>query len=761
MLFLPESVYRSRRRIAEDLDSGKLTAEQAYRRMLELDPDDALALTELASLRFEAGHAAEALEYLWRAVDTHPTQGPPYMELARVLKKLPGHEAFGPALVELCLRKTMLDPDLEKDLDEAADPVTIPGLEVLNDLNKVEKLHVLAESAARQRDLEPAEVTSRLRKYRLIHRLQEDFELDARLVDEIIAEGPAAVPLLVGVLRDYAQDFMDTDSISPAENALALLGEIGGPAAVPYLVEFVVLEDADVSGAARWALGRVLDLHPLEAAATLAEIASGLSVVERMGVLETLLRRPHSDPDGAIVTALGENLNRATKADCARLLPLLLTASVIVQGKRGIELARSLLRRNSHLVPKRVRGECEDLMVELASGGLPELPPLQPSPWTVYDICAGKAIWDEEEEEDEEEDFAPTPAVRPPLPGRNDPCWCGSGKKYKKCHLEADGQAVDEGEFVPLRRRIGQFLTDSVPRSDMERALEEFHGDAGDDRAEHELAALDWLIHDWIPPRWDHGVMSEFLARNGARLNARERAFVESSARSFISLYEILEVELGRGVKLNDLIAGETLFVHDVSSSKSAVRGDAILVRVVEAERGLELGGSGLRVPAGHIEPLREWLEADRDSSGLEWPEYLKRNVPRIRQKCFAIAREWVDNLRLTNRDGDEILFSKSVYRVLDHDFLRTKLNASPDWRADGGGVHYTRLNEERTVLGSIRIEGDDLILESNSRRRQEEGKELLRGMAGAALEHRRDEFTTQKELKRQAMSGTGKPPEG
>jgi preprotein translocase subunit SecA len=19
-------------------------------------------------------------------------------------------------------------------------------------------------------------------------------------------------------------------------------------------------------------------------------------------------------------------------------------------------------------------------------------------------------------------------------PGRNDPCWCGSGKKYKKCH---------------------------------------------------------------------------------------------------------------------------------------------------------------------------------------------------------------------------------------------------------------------------------------------------------------------------------------
>ncbi|MFO0752089.1 MAG: SEC-C metal-binding domain-containing protein [Thermodesulfovibrionales bacterium] len=24
------------------------------------------------------------------------------------------------------------------------------------------------------------------------------------------------------------------------------------------------------------------------------------------------------------------------------------------------------------------------------------------------------------------------------LPGRNEPCRCGSGKKYKKCHLDED-----------------------------------------------------------------------------------------------------------------------------------------------------------------------------------------------------------------------------------------------------------------------------------------------------------------------------------
>jgi hypothetical protein len=28
--------------------------------------------------------------------------------------------------------------------------------------------------------------------------------------------------------------------------------------------------------------------------------------------------------------------------------------------------------------------------------------------------------------------------VAPKRPGRNDPCWCGSGKKYKKCHMRED-----------------------------------------------------------------------------------------------------------------------------------------------------------------------------------------------------------------------------------------------------------------------------------------------------------------------------------
>ena len=40
---------------------------------------------------------------------------------------------------------------------------------------------------------------------------------------------------------------------------------------------------------------------------------------------------------------------------------------------------------------------------------------------------------------------------------RNDPCWCGSGKKYKKCHMPIEEKMMlhaDRGEIVPKRELL-------------------------------------------------------------------------------------------------------------------------------------------------------------------------------------------------------------------------------------------------------------------------------------------------------------------
>jgi hypothetical protein len=41
--------------------------------------------------------------------------------------------------------------------------------------------------------------------------------------------------------------------------------------------------------------------------------------------------------------------------------------------------------------------------------------------------------------------FLESPKARPAKLGRNDPCWCGSGKKYKHCHLSSDEESESKG----------------------------------------------------------------------------------------------------------------------------------------------------------------------------------------------------------------------------------------------------------------------------------------------------------------------------
>ena len=41
--------------------------------------------------------------------------------------------------------------------------------------------------------------------------------------------------------------------------------------------------------------------------------------------------------------------------------------------------------------------------------------------------------------------------------GRNDPCWCGSGRKYKACHEAFDekiARYASQGHIVPQRNII-------------------------------------------------------------------------------------------------------------------------------------------------------------------------------------------------------------------------------------------------------------------------------------------------------------------
>jgi hypothetical protein len=569
------------------------------------------------------------------------------------------------------------------------------------------------------------------------------------------------------VLRAGAQRELPGEDESAIENALALLGEIGDAAAIPPLLEFTSLENKNLSGAAVWALDRIVEMHSDEAARVIGEIAPSLGARERLEAVDRVLRHPRLDVAGALFARLAENLSVLAEEDRAQFFPLFLSAVMAARGRGGIDLAGSILRRNALLMTRKTREECEELIGIGGAGPFPLPPPPERPAWTVYDICSGNAYW--EGNEDEEDDAPPAPVRRIHTPGRNDPCWCGSGKKYKKCHLDADqeasrgggpqqaGASIPAGKFSGLRRRLGDFLERAVSKSDTRQAVKEFYesGLPADDSTSGALA--DWMMHDWIVPSFGRTVMQEYLRRHGGTLTPRERELVESWSRSYVGLYEVQEVREGIGIELKDLTANEVMFVHDVTSSKAFVRWDGLLARVVEDERGLELSGMVLKIPRRQLDPMLSWMEEDRARTGEPWLAYLRHHHPRIRRRPAELGEEWLSALQLSNTDGEELLFSKAVYRVLDGPALLAALTACPELNEDEEGKRYSWMKgpagqEGRTVLGTVRLESDELVLECNSRARHERGQNLLSGIAGSALKHVRDEFTTLPEMKRRAL---------
>lgn len=65
--------------------------------------------------------------------------------------------------------------------------------------------------------------------------------------------------------------------------------------------------------------------------------------------------------------------------------------------------------------------------------------------------------------------------TRPDKPERNDPCWCGSGRKYKRCHLDEDAETLRRAREA-LPEVMEQLAEKAEQRARVERTLREQYG---------------------------------------------------------------------------------------------------------------------------------------------------------------------------------------------------------------------------------------------------------------------------------------------
>lgn len=178
------------------------------------------------------------------------------------------------------------------------------------------------------------------------------------------------------------------------------------------------------------------------------------------------------------------------------------------------------------------------------------------------------------------------PAPRRDL-GRNHPCWCGSGRKYKVCHLHREQLPLAERAAWLYQKPVTGMLEGSFADVLVEAAAERCrYWDFSD--------AMDQAIEDplvWDAALFEGGAFADFLAVRGALLPDDERQLAEQWLVAERSVHEVTSVRAGDGMTLRDVRTGAVHAVREAAASRQVSVGELYCARVVPAGDTVQVFG--------------------------------------------------------------------------------------------------------------------------------------------------------------------------
>jgi hypothetical protein len=283
--------------------------------------------------------------------------------------------------------------------------------------------------------------------------------------------------------------------------------------------------------------------------------------------------------------------------------------------------------------------------------------------------------------------------------GRNDPCPCGSGKKYKHCCLRAAEALIanDRSEAVP---KAIQWLFTKYEHSVHEAVAEGFFGGLDDDEyallqdlpddtyTGIMLNAMEWLLADGFVTIKDQErrVADLLLGKGGPLFSAEQRQWIELLTALPLRLYEIVEVIPGTCLSLRDIMLPERppVLVQEKSGSQQANRYDLIAARVVPVDAHFELSGAVYAFPRHRSWDLLEELKGELESvepDSLLAKEITSVIIPYHWLQLFVNAFEMPQ--LIDHVTGEPLLFVTDHYRVQDWDALNQALSSETDIEGD------------------------------------------------------------------------------
>ncbi len=340
--------------------------------------------------------------------------------------------------------------------------------------------------------------------------------------------------------------------------------------------------------------------------------------------------------------------------------------------------------------------------------------------------------------------------------GRNDPCPCGSGKKYKKCCLST--AYVETGREESIRTRLVQDLLRFFKKryqNSLGDALsmfwDEFNPEKHLDDRTIGLADInfwEWIVHDYVIDEKNDKTLIDLYMENNRNLSLDEHRILTMMKNAVISLYEVQEVFPEKGLLLKDLILGGEFDVREKAATRSLRKWDIFAARLLNVDGVHIMSGSVYPYPIKQKERILDDLNGTFEDYRKDYPsdtlnEFLKRNSDVFNFYWYDLIQN-PPPMKFATTSGEPFLFSKAVFEIKDRQTVMDGLHKTKEFEQDKDGfVWLDKRNKEgsATILGNIEIKENTLVLECNSKKRLERGKNLILQNASGALIHKIDSF--------------------
>jgi hypothetical protein len=289
--------------------------------------------------------------------------------------------------------------------------------------------------------------------------------------------------------------------------------------------------------------------------------------------------------------------------------------------------------------------------------------------------------------------------------GRNQPCWCGSGRKYKHCHLGSN-------DLEPLPERVGWLCRKAVA------FLERRGGPAEVDVFDVASArAVDPDDPDSVADAYgdpivmdlaltEGGWFARFLDERGALLPDDEALLAASWLLVDRTVYEILEVRPGDGLEVRDIRTGDHFTVRERTFSRQAQTGGLVCGRAVPDGHTHQFVGGLFPVAPGTETAVLDLLD-DAD------PEEIAHYVAGLYRPP-----------RLRTSEGEDLVQCEIVLDIGDPDAVRTVLDdiydpdeADPNQWAEMYPPDDVD-SDDRILRAILALEGRRLRVTTNSEER-------------------------------------------